>query len=678
MNEVKELVDLLNVYRNAYYNENESLISDKAYDELFDKLLALEEKTGIIYANSPTQTVGYEVMSKLNKVVLDHPLMSLKKTTEMDEFKEYFRSRLMLMMAKLDGLTISIRYNNGVLQMAKSRGNGEVGEDVTHTVKTFINVPLEIPFKGELYVDGEAIIDYPTFDEINKPLIEKATKEALEKGLVGKEFDKYIKDNSYKNPRNLVSGSVRQLNSEVAANRKIKFIAWKLYKKIGADGERESNSNTENFKELARLGFTVVPFAVCNNVDTQAEMIAETLKAQCEKAGIPIDGIVGMFDDIAYGNNLGMTGHHPKHSLAYKFYQERNETTLLDIEWSTSRTGLINPVAIVEPVEIDGTTVSRATLSNVSIIEEMKLGIGDSITIIKANQIIPKIMENLTESGTYEIPTECPECHHPAEIRMASDRKMLYCTNPKCPARLHDKMANFCNREGMNIVGLSDERLKTLMNLGYIKDFRSIYELHTHTEELEKLDGFGKNSVAKLLKYIEESKECKFSNVLTAIGIPGVGKSTAKSLAKHCASIKVGGIFDSFIKYACDDYDWTRLSDFGEITSKNLNTYIKENKAEIEALIPVLNIADDSEDAVSNNKLGGKTFCITGKLIYFSNRDELVEEIEKYGGKIVSSVTSKTDYLITNDKDSGSSKLQKAEKFGTAIITEEEFKQLCE
>lgn len=677
MNEVKKLVDQLNVYRNAYYNDNESLISDREYDELFDKLLALEEKTGIVYANSPTQTVGYPVLSKLNKVVLDHPLMSLKKTTEMDEFKDYFHGKLMLMMAKLDGLTISIHYNNGLLQIAKSRGNGEVGEDITHTVKTFINVPLEIPFKGEFYVDGEAIIDYPTFDEINKPLIEKAAKEAIEKGLTGKDFEKYIKDNSYKNPRNLVSGSVRQLNSEVAATRKIKFIAWKLYKKIGENGERESNSNGENFNELAQLGFSVVPFAICNDVDMQAEIVAETLRAKCEKDGIPIDGIVGMFDDIAYGNNLGMTGHHPKHSLAYKFYQERNETTLLDIEWSTSRTGLINPVAIVEPVEIDGTTVSRATLSNVSIIEEMKLGIGDTVTIIKANQIIPKIMENLTASGAYDIPTECPECHHPAEIKMTSDRKMLYCTNPKCPAKLHDKMANFCNREGMNIVGLSDERLRTLMNLGYIKDFRSIYELHTHQEELEKLDGFGKSSISKLLRYIEESKECKFSNVLTAIGIPGVGKSTAKSLAKYCASIKDGSIFESFIKLACSNYDWTQLSDFGEVTSCNLNTYVIENKEEIEALTSILNIIDDTEEASSNNKLGGKTFCITGKLIHYANRDALVEEIEKYGGKIVSSVTSKTNYLITNDKDSGSSKLQKAAKYGTSIITEEEFKILC-
>ena len=677
MNEVKKLVDQLNVYRNAYYNDNESLISDREYDELFDKLLVLEEKTGIVYANSPTQTVGYPVLSKLNKVVLDHPLMSLKKTTEMDEFKDYFRGKLMLMMAKLDGLTISIHYNNGLLQIAKSRGNGEIGEDITHTVRTFVNVPLEIPFKGEFYVDGEAIIDYPTFNEINKPLIEKATKEAIEKGLTGKDFEKYIKDNSYKNPRNLVSGSVRQLNSEVAATRKIKFIAWKLYQKIGENGERESNSNSENFKDLAQLGFTVVPFAICNDVDMQAEIVAETLRVKCEKDGIPIDGIVGMFDDIVYGNNLGMTGHHPKHSLAYKFYQERNETTLLDIEWSTSRTGLINPVAIVEPVEIDGTTVSRATLSNVSIIEEMKLGIGDTVTIIKANQIIPKIMENLTASGAYDIPTVCPECHHPAEIRMTSDRKMLYCTNPKCPARLHDKMANFCNREGMNIVGLSDERLRNLMNLGYINDFRSIYELHKHQEELEKLDGFGKSSIAKLLKYIEESKVCKFSNVLTAIGIPGVGKSTAKSLAKYCASIKDGGIFESFIRLACNNYDWSQLSDFGEVTSCNLNAYIIENKEEIEALVPILNIVDDSEESVSNNKLGGKTFCITGKLIYFVNRDALVEEIEKYGGKIVSNVTSKTNYLITNDKDSGSSKLQKAAKLGTSIITEEEFKELC-
>lgn len=677
MNEIKKLVDQLNVYRHAYYNENRSLVSDKEYDEMLDKLIYLEETTGIVYANSPSQTVGYPAVSKLNKIKHDHPLLSLDKTTEMDKFKDYFRGYTALIMAKMDGLTISLHYDGGKLVLGESRGNGEVGEDITNNVKTFTNIPLEIPFKGKLIIDGEAIIDYATFEKINKPLIEKAVKEAKEKGLIGKDFEKYVKDHSYKNPRNLVSGSVRQLDSKIAADRNIKFVAWKMYQKVDKDGSRESNSNYDNFMELADLGFTVVPFAKCTDVDMQSEIVMETLKVECEKLGYPIDGMVGMFDDIAFGNNLGMTGHHPKHSLAYKFYQERNETTLVDIEWTTSRTGLINPVAIVEPVEIDGTTVSRATLSNISIIKELELGIGDTVTIIKANQIIPKIMENLTKSNDYIIPTVCPDCGEPAVIKNDTGRETLYCTNQKCPARLHDKMANFCNREGMNIVGLSDERLKMLMHLGYITDFESIYHLHEHREAIEKLDGYGKSSVANLLKSIEESKQCRFSNVLTAIGIPGIGKSTAKSLAKYCAHIKNDSIFVSFIDLACNDYDWTQLSDFGTVTSDNINAYIKQNRSDIEALISILEIIDDSEESVSNNKLGGKTFCITGKLIQFANRDALVEEIEKYGGKIVSSVTSKTNYLITNDKETGSSKLQKAERFGTAIITEDEFIELC-
>lgn len=654
MNEIKKLVDQLNMYRHAYYNENRSLVSDIEYDEMLDKLIHLEETTGIVYANSPSQTVGYPVISKLVKIKHDHPLLSLDKTTEMDKFKNYFRGQPALIMAKMDGLTISLHYDNGKLVLGESRGNGEVGEDITNNVRTFTNIPLEIPFKGKLTVDGEAIIDYATFEEINRNMPE---------------------NEKYKNPRNLVSGSVRQLNSTVATSRKIKFVAWKLYQKIGVDGTRESNSNYDNFMELMNLGFTVVPFAKCTDVDMQSEIIIETIKAICQEKGYPIDGIVGMFDDIAYGNNLGMTGHHPKHSMAYKFYQERNETILLDIEWTTSRTGLINPVAIVEPVEIDGTTVSRATLSNISIIKELQLGIGDTVTIIKSNQIIPKIMENLTKSNNYIIPTVCPDCGEPTEIKSDTGRETLYCTNLKCPSRLQDKMSNFCNRDGMNIVGLSNERLKTLMQLGYITDFKSIYNLHKYKNILETLDGYGKSSVANLLKSIEESKQCRFSNVLTAIGIPGIGKSTAKSLAKYCAHIKNGSIFKSFIELAFSDYDWTHLSDFGAITSANINAYVKQNIAEIEPLIEILIITDDNEE-MALNKLGGKTFCITGKLIQYANRDALVEEIERYGGKIVSSVTSKTDYLITNDKESGSLKLQKAMKFGTVIISDSEFNSL--
>lgn len=648
------LVNELNKFRNAYYNENKSLISDKEYDELFDKLQAMEEESGIIYANSPTQTVGYEVVSKLDKVKHDHPLLSLGKTTDMQDFIDYFHGKPTLLMAKMDGLTCSLYYEDGELVRAESRGNGEIGEDITNNVKTFVNIPAHIPFKGKLWVDGEAIIDYGTFDEINSR-----------------------EETPYKNPRNLVSGSVRQLNSEIVAKRKVRFIAWKLYKSISAEGNREFGKNSLNFMLINNLGFEVVPLMLCDNLSVQCELSIKTLKAQCEDLGYPIDGIVGMFDDIGYGNNLGMTGHHPKHSLAFKFYQERNETELIDIEWSTSRTGLINPVAIVEPVEIDGTTVSRATLNNVSIIKDLKLGIGDTVTIIKSNQIIPKIMENLTQSDTYKIPSVCPCCGNPAVIKNDNGRETLNCVNENCLARLHDKMSNFCSRDGMNIVGLSEERLKTLMELGYITDFESIYHIDRHRKELEQLEGFGKSSVNHLIEAIEASKECKLSAVLTAIGIPGIGKSSAKSLAKHSVAHKDGNVFETFINMACDNYDWTQLEDFGAVTSANINTFIVENKSTLIPLVEILNIAEDNADVVADNKLGGKSFCITGKLIHFANRDALVEEIEKYGGKIVSGVTAKTNYLITNDKDSGSSKNQKAAKYGTVIISEQEFIELC-
>ena len=679
---IKELVALLNKYRNSYYNENKSLISDKEYDMLFDELKSLEEKSGIVYSNSPTVTIGYEVMSNLPKIKHDHLLASLDKTTEMSEFKAFFGNKESVVMAKLDGLTCALYYEDGKFIRGESRGNGEVGEDITHNIKAFANVPMTIPFKGKLWVDGEAIIDYATFERINEEIIKSCVEIARTKKLSDEELQELIKEKKYKNPRNLASGSVRQLDSNITAARNVQFIGWKLYKSISDNGTRESNSHSKNLKTLQELGFTVVPCAYCNNAEQQFEIAVETLKAQCESLGYPIDGMVAMFDDIQYGESLGMTAHHPRHSIAYKFYQERTTTTLIDIEWSTSRTGMINPVAILNPVEIDGTTVARATLNNVSIIEELELGIGDEVSVIKANQIIPQIVDNFTRSNMYEIPAVCPDCGSPTEIRKMSDRKVLYCTNENCPSILHDRLSNFCSRDGMNIVGLSEKRLRILMDLGFIKEFGSIYRLKEVHSEIEKLDGFGKNSVAKLLKYIEESRICKLSNVLTAIGIPGVGKSSAESIAQFVLSqFKIdgkgyGASFNKFIEMGIKDFEWSLLSDFGEVTSRNINNYVKQHESELMDLSKYLKIIDDEEVSLSNNVLGGKSFCVTGKLYIYDNRDSLVADIKKYGGKIVSDVTSKTDYLITNDKESGSNKNEKAKKYGTKIITEKEFKKL--
>lgn len=672
-NRIIELVSLLNEYRDAYYNRNESLVSDKEYDMLFDELVKLEQEQGLILANSPTQTVGYEVVSQLKKVTHNHPLLSLGKTTEIQEFYDYFKGLPMLLMAKMDGLTCSLLYKDGKLVRAESRGDGETGEDITHNAKVIVNLPLEIPFKGEMIIDGECIITRHDFERINKPLVEKAEKEATAAGLTGKEFKEYVRKHSYANPRNLVSGSVRQLDSGVAAKRNIRFIGWKLHSMKNPDGTPYGvDKHTHGLIHLEKCGFEVVSnITMIDNSVADYENAIESIKNDCEKLNYPIDGMVGMFDDIEYGNNLGRTGHHPRHSLAFKFYQEDVETTLRDIEWSPSRTGLINPVAIFDAIEIDGTTVSRATLNNVSIIEELKLGIGDTIGVIKANQIIPNVTKNLTESNTYQIPKTCPCCGSPTIIKADNERKMLYCSNAHCPAVMHDRIANFATRDAINIVGVSEKRLNILMELGFVTDFESLYKLKEHRAELINLRGFGESSTDALLKAIEESKNCKLQNVLVAIGMPGIGKSAAKTIANYCSKNTNGNVFDTFLQFAKSNHDWSALPEIGEGTSNGINQYVIDNIDQIEPLLHILNVEQSTKN--DNGALAGKTFCITGKLVSFPNRDALVADIESKSGIVVSSVTAKTNYLITNDKTSGSSKNKAAEKHGTKIITEIEY-----
>lgn len=672
-NRIIELVSLLNKYRDAYYNDNESLVSDKEYDILFDELVKLEQEQGLILANSPTQTVGYEVVSQLKKVTHNHPLLSLGKTTEIQEFYDYFKGLPMLLMAKMDGLTCSLLYRDGKLVRAESRGDGETGEDITHNAKVIINLPLEIPFKGEMIIDGECIITRNDFEKINKPLVEKAEKEATAAGLTGKEFKEYVRKHSYANPRNLVSGSVRQLDSGVAARRNIRFIGWKLHSMKNPDGTPYGvKEHTEGLIHLEKCGFEVVSnITMIDNSIADYENAIESIKRDCEILNYPIDGMVGIFDDIEYGNNLGRTGHHPRHSLAFKFYQEDVETTLRDIEWSPSRTGLINPVAIFDAIEIDGTTVSRATLNNVSIIEELKLGIGDTIGVIKANQIIPNVTKNLTQSNTYQIPKTCPCCGSPTIIKADNERKMLYCSNAHCPAVMHDRIANFATRDAINIVGVSEKRLNILMELGFVTDFESLYKLKEHRAELVNLRGFGESSTDALLKAIEESKNCKLQNVLVAIGMPGIGKSAAKTIANYCSKHTNGNVFDTFLQFTKSNHDWSALPEIGEGTSNGINQYVIDNIDQIEPLLHILNVEQPTKN--DNGALAGKTFCITGKLVSFPNRDALVADIESKSGIVVSSVTAKTNYLITNDKTSGSSKNKAAEKHGTKIITEIEY-----
>lgn len=670
---IVELVSLLNKYRNAYYNQNESLISDKEYDALYDELMMLEQEYGLILANSPTQTVGYEAVSQLSKVKHNHLLLSLGKTTEIKEFCDYFKGLPTLLMAKMDGLTCSLLYENGKLTRAESRGDGEIGEDITHNAKVFCNLPVEIPFKGEVIVDGECVITYKDFEEINSPLIEKAEQEATGLSLTDMDYNEYIRKHSYANPRNLVSGSVRQLDSSIAAKRNIKFVGWKLYSIKNPDGKPyKINSYGEGLDLLKTFGFEVVPNykLISDNVLDYKNAI-ENIKKECGNLSYPIDGMVGLFNDIEYGVKLGRTGHHPKNSLAFKFYQEDVKTVLRDIEWSPSRTGAINPVAVFDSVEIDGTTVSRATLNNVSIIKELKLGIGDTIGVIKANQIIPYIKKNFTESNTYQIPKMCPCCGSPTIIKADNERKLLYCSNNHCPAVIHDKIANFTTREAMNIVGVSEKKLEVLMNLGFITDFESIYRLKDHRDEIINIQGFGKSSTDALLKSIETSRNCKLQNVLVAIGIPGIGKESAKIIANHCSQNSNDNVFETFLKFIYNNYDWSVLPEIGEGTRDSINRYVNENYNQIEPLLHILNVEQPIRN--DNGVFSDKVFCITGKLTLYPNRAALVSDIESKGGTVVSSVTAKTNYLITNDKTSGSAKNKAAEKYDTKIITENEY-----
>lgn len=654
MERMQELVNRLNECRDAYYNHNESLISDREYDALFDELAALERETGIVYANSPTATVGYEAVSKLTKVSHNHPMLSLGKTTDAGEFAAYFEGKPVSLMAKMDGLTASLLYRGGELVSAESRGNGETGEDITHAARTFVNLPKRIPFAGELILDGECIIDYAAFEEINR-------REQTE----------------YKNPRNLASGSVRLLDSSITARRKVRFIAWKLHRAVDEAGNPIAGLDTYTaaFAFLGKLGFEIVPNATVEDASALEETM-HTLRTRCAQLQYPIDGMVGSFDDVHYGLTLGSTGHHPKHSLAFKFYQDRNETTLLDIEWSTNRTGQVNPVAIFQPVEIDGTTVSRASLNNVSIIKELELGIGDTITVIKANQIIPMVTENLTRSGSYAFPTVCGCCGQPLELRNDSGREMLYCVNPDCAAIRLDQITYFVSRDAMNVMGLSEERLKQMIAHGFIRDFADIYQLKNHRDALTELERMGEGNVENVLRAIEDSRNCRLSNVLTALGIPNIGKNNAKALAAHLFASGEGNPLETLLRLAGEDYDWTVLDGFGEVMSQGINSYVRSSEERIRPLIGELNIADETPKGEPNPGLAGKTFCITGKLLHFANRDALVAEIEKHGGKSVTGVSAKTNYLITNDKSSGSSKNQKAAKFGTKIISEEEFMEM--
>ncbi len=643
---MQELVEILNKASKAYYQEATEIMSNFEYDKLYDELLALEDELGIVMTNSPTANVGYEVLSELPKERHEKPMLSLDKTKEISRLKEFLGEQTAFLSWKLDGLTIVLTYRNGVLEKAVTRGNGEVGEVITNNAKTFKNLPLRIAYQGELILRGEAVIGYSDFEKINEEIEDVDAK--------------------YKNPRNLCSGSVRQLNNEITAKRNVQFFAFSLVK---AENVEFHNSRIFQMQWLKEQGFDVVEgYEV--TADTIEEKVAYFAK-QIEHNDFPSDGLVLVYDDIAYGQSLGRTSKFPRDSFAFKWADEIRETTLLEIEWSPSRTGLINPVAIFEPVELEGTTVSRASVHNISIMEELELGIGDKIEVYKANMIIPQIASNLTRSGVKDIPTECPVCHGKTEIRQVSDAKALYCTNEECGAKHLKSFALFVSRDALNIDGLSEATLEKFIAKGFINVYSDIFHLEQYEEEIKSMEGFGEKSYINLQKSVEKSRVTTLPRLIYGLGIANIGLANAKVICKEFH-------YDVEKMIHLTEEELSNVSGIGPVIAKAYVEYFAEEKhvEELERLLSELIIPQETnkEEQIFENM----TFVITGSVEHFANRNEVKEVIESKGGKVTGSVTAKTNYLINNDVNSTSSKNKKAKELGIPIITEEEFLTMLE
>ena len=640
---IKFLVEQLNAAAKAYYQEDREILSNQEYDALYDELVALEEKTGTILANSPTQKVGYTVLSNLVKVKHETPILSLDKTKETAKLASFLGDREGILSWKLDGLTIVLKYNNGTLEQAITRGNGEIGEDVTHNAKVFSNLPVSIPFKGELVLRGEGVIPYSEFYRINEALGE---------------------DEQYKNPRNLCSGTVRQLNSEIAAKRNVKFFAFTL---VSAAGMEISDSKAKNMDWLASLGFDVVEHVMVTAETVAAEV--EHFRSRIEDNDIASDGLVMTFDSISYSRSLGRTAKFPKDSIAFKWADEMAETTLREIEWNTSRTGLMNPVAIFDPVELEGSTVSRASVHNVSILKELKLSIGDRIKVYKANMIIPQIAENLTgEVSTAEIPEKCFVCGGETEVRKLRDGEALYCTNPNCSAQRIQALSHFVSRDAMNMEGLSEETLKKFLEKGFVENYPDIFRLEEHKDEITTMEGFGEKSYQNLIASIEKAKDVELPNFIYALGINHVGLRNAKLLCSNFG-------FDLEKIKAATEEELVQVEGFGEIIAHSIAQYFRqeEHLNLLADALGYLHIKAAEQAETGNSPLTGITFVVTGDLEHFANRKELQALIEKGGGKVTGSVTKKTNFLINNDIHSASSKNKKAAELGIPILSEQDF-----
>ena len=652
---IKELVDLLNHHRNEYYNNQNSEISDFEYDTLFDELSALEQETGFIMVTSPTQTVGYEVKSELTKVKHNHPMLSLDKTKGVHDVVKFLDGREGVAMAKMDGLTCSLRYLDGKLISAETRGDGETGEDILHCAKTIKNIPLYINYKEEVIIDGEVIISYNDFEKINATLPE---------------------DEKYKPPRNLASGSIRQLDSNIAAQRNMQFIAWKLIKGF------DSNFFWDRIKFMRILGFTTVITSLIPSLRTfneehggvddypwMIEGLIDQIKDISQKAGYPIDGCVFGYNDVAYGDSLGATGHHLRSQLAYKFYDELYETKLIDIEWTMGKTNSLTPTAIFETVNIDGTDVSKASLHNISIIKKLGLTNNCTVRVYKANQIIPQIDSCLQDGDSaIEIPKYCPVCGGNTEVVKENESEVLMCTNLQCSGKILGRLKFFVSKPAVNIDGLSEATLEFLIDKGWVKSFKDLYDLNYSPwiDEWKHTSGYGEKSVDKILNAIEKSRSITLDRFICALSIDSVGRSASKTIADY-----FNGDFYEFIEAFDNGFNWAILDDVGEKTSQNINEYLAENETEVCDLAKEFNFILPKKAEVKENPFNGKTLCVTGKLNTFT-RDSINAKITELGAKAAGSVSKNTDYLITNEQ-SGSSKYKKAVELNIPIITEEEF-----
>lgn len=638
---IKELTDILNKAAMVYYSGTDEIMSNYEYDRLYDELLMLEEETGIVLAGSPTQRVGYETLSELPKEEHESGMLSLDKTKSVEALADFCGEHRGLLSWKLDGLTVVLTYSNGELVKAVTRGNGYVGEVITPNARVFKNLPLRIPFKGDLVIRGEAIITYSDFERINAE--------------IEKDEDKY------KNPRNLCSGSVRQLNNEITAKRNVKLIAFALIK---ADGVDFNNSREAQFVWLKEQGFEVVEYKMVtgNSVAQAVKEFSEAIKSN----DFPSDGLVFMYDDIAYGESLGTTAKFPRNAIAFKWADETMTTILREVEWSASRTGLINPVAIFDPVELEGTTVSRASVHNISIVEELKLGIGDEITVYKANMIIPQIGENLTCSNNLPIPKYCPVCGGDTKIEASQGAKSLYCTNPLCIAKQIKSFAHFVTRNAMNIEGISEQTLEKFIGCGFIKDFKDLYHLDRYREDIINMEGFGVKSYDNIIASVNQSRLTTLAKVIFGLGIAGIGLANAKLICNYFnedVNKVVNATEDKLLQ----------IDGIGEVLAKAFCNYFRneDNNSAFFDLLQELTLKEEERN--TDTAIAGKVFVITGSVNHFANRDEVKALIESLGAKVTGSVTSKTDYLINNDTTSNSSKNKKAKELNIPIISEEDF-----